>query len=830
MNTKKVIKRLSAVGAGAIMLGATVMGAFAVDLSDYPDMFVSDGTFDGYFVVGEAASSTDNLAMTDIATNMYYVGGDASTTTTVEGDAWLAATSSNFLELAESVKSVESYLDDTMLSALADVSLSNSKGTADYEQFLYFDENQAVVEFQEDDDEAIGYFYKINSSAGIARFVVDFTSSWESDVDSNADFDDIEDEILTLFGRSYTVTEATNDSDTTTLVLMGGSTSATLEEGDVATYEISGVEYEVELLSVTSTEAQFSINGETTSKLSDSETDVLSDGVTNIGVTDITYQDYAGGIHSASFFLGADKLELKDGSDMKVNEETINDAAVLITETYSGGDVTITEISINMTAEDDLYVGEGMKLSEAVDLDEPEVLFTENWDMELVEVSKGDTEATSLVFTESDQQADLQTTLYSGDVSVPLVFTNSTGMFAGEKEAEPLVAVEYEAITKNDYFFLSTADPTDDQADAKSYLLQYKGTDATTDTSPKAQVRDVASGETHESSVDATGSFDLRLGGVTYTFVNTTAGTSDDFKVNVSSLASSGNSGIFNFVTDGVQENLRMFSFRTADNHWVRLSDSLTNDTAAGAASTWGVEVMVDDADKVDDTTDIASPYVVLNVTLNDDDSEDFTTTVGTFNDGQSGAAHASVTDPSDSDISYYHSSYGESLIVTSPQSGPDKYELVIPEEQAEVLLYVTSGATESTSTVSGDLALVSVVDATRLDSEVASVDAQNMIVVGGPCVNTVAAELMGNPSDCAEGFTPGVANVKLFENGDSVAMLVAGYSGTDTRLAGRVMAHRWDELSGEEVEIEGSTYSDATISEPSEEVAVEEEEEASEE
>ena len=104
------------------------------------------------------------------------------------------------------------------------------------------------------------------------------------------------------------------------------------------------------------------------------------------------------------------------------------------------------------------------------------------------------------------------------------------------------------------------------------------------------------------------------------------------------------------------------------------------------------------------------------------------------------------------------------------------------------------------------------------------------MIVVGGPCVNTVAAELMGNPSDCAEGFTPGVANVKLFENGDSVAMLVAGYSGTDTRLAGRVMAHRWDELSGEEVEIEGSTYSDATISEPSEEVAVEEEEEASEE
>ena len=44
---------------------------------------------------------------------------------------------------------------------------------------------------------------------------------------------------------------------------------------------------------------------------------------------------------------------------------------------------------------------------------------------------------------------------------------------------------------------------------------------------------------------------------------------------------------------------------------------------------------------------------------------------------------------------------------------------------------------------------------------------------------------------------------------------LVAGYSGQDTRLAGSVIAHRASDLTGMEVEIEGTTYSDATIGAP---------------
>ena len=114
-----------------------------------------------------------------------------------------------------------------------------------------------------------------------------------------------------------------------------------------------------------------------------------------------------------------------------------------------------------------------------------------------------------------------------------------------------------------------------------------------------------------------------------------------------------------------------------------------------------------------------------------------------------------------------------------------------------------------------GMLKAVEVVDAVKLDSEIADVYAQNLIVIGNPCVNTISAELLGNPADCTEGFIPGQARIKLFQNGEYSAMLVAGYSGIDTRLAAKVIAHRWNELSGQEMIVEGTTYSDATIGLP---------------
>jgi len=806
MNTKQVFKRITAVAAGATMLGATMMGALAADLSDYPDAMVADGVFDGFFVIGENAMNIDSAAALEMIGNMWYTSTGEDSTVTVEGDAWLAETTSNFLEIGEDIDAIEGYMDDSMLGALADGEISNSKGVADYEQFLYFDESNAVVDYQESDDDEVGFFYLIDDDEVFAKYVLEFKSSLESDVDENSDFDDIEDEMITLLGRTYTITGASNTSATTTvLTLMGGAVADTIEEGETATYTINDVDYEIELLSVTTTEVQFAVNGETTTKLEDSETDVLEDG-TNIGITDITYQDYAGGIHSASFFLGADKLELTDASEIKVNEETIDGATVDITATFSGGDVSIDELQINMTAQDDYYLAEGALLSENSELDEPELLFSQNWDLNFAEVSSTMEDTVKIFFTEGDEQAELRFTPYGdNEIDLKLAYSpdEADDMSAGDDDDELFVLdPETEEVRDKDFFILNTDDACSSTTDAKSFVIQYRGADASTDDNPKAVLRDMASGVDHERSVAADGSFDIKLGGVTFGFVNSSAAGDDDFNVTWST------GGDDSYAETGEVATL---CARTAMNNLIEISDLYVAANATGLLSDWQVNVSVDDDDKYDTTGDT----VVLDVTLDMDGADgDFGTTNGI----------TMVSDPDDDDVSYERSDYGEMYTETAPDtSGPSDFLLEMPENQAQVMLYVTSGSTSSVMTADGTLAQVQVVDASKMDSEVADVTAQNLIVVGGPCVNTVAAELLGNPANCADGFTPGVARVKWFDNSGAYAMLVAGYSGEDTRLAGRVISHRADELTGDEVEIEGTTYSDATIAAPSE--VVEEEE-----
>src|SRR5512147_2284411 len=66
INTKRIV----ALTAGAAMVGATIFGAVAADLSTYPAPFVTNGTFDGAIVVGELAKSTDVVGSIELAAGL----------------------------------------------------------------------------------------------------------------------------------------------------------------------------------------------------------------------------------------------------------------------------------------------------------------------------------------------------------------------------------------------------------------------------------------------------------------------------------------------------------------------------------------------------------------------------------------------------------------------------------------------------------------------------------------------------------------------------------------------------------------------------------------
>ncbi len=868
MKIKRMVKRLLAVSTGAAMLGATAMGALAADLKDYPSMFVTEGTFNGAFVVGDKAAAVDNLAMTDIAASMKYVKPSATSTAKVEGDAWLVATSSKKLEMSntnttastmngETFRDINTFIGDEELLALADGKWNTNERNFDYQQFLFFDaepSNSAntnrIVKYVEDSDTDVTADHLFFQNARqIGRYRLEFSSAAQSDVTDSAGtsdtsgtyLDDFENTQLNFLGKAFTVVLArrpgTPVDDSIKLTLMAGAARDTLLEGETKTYSVSSKSYDASISFIDSDECKFVVNGEGTNKLKVGETYVIADK-SEVGVSEVLYQDYAGGIHSCTFFIGASKLELRDDEvqdatdssgttiapsthRLRVGSTDIDGANVIITGTDNNATFTINTIELNMTAEDDFFVPTGKKLSEAIvtAAENKDVLFNGALNFEYKGLSD---EKTFDLKLKSNGVRRYQLQTQDGDgksVDVPIAYAVGTGNVTLGEEAwsgtrtsqKRLRLTEGEPVAKDDFFIVTGGTASD--GSAKSYIMQYKGADRQTKSSPKIKFKNLGSGETLEYSVTSlttTGTTaTIKLGGYSFLAENRSAQSSDDFEIAVdyngdgightapgtataSWVDAYGSQWAFAWnITNSGNETFGGSPGNSTNSNWISLTMSTPN---------------------ADDYDNILPSGVVWNITATSDPE-----VRGALSTTSAAAGGLTLLTPEGkSNIAYGYSTMGVFFTHETPSGDPQLLTMKYPEKQRLPQVYVTSGATTSGTATGGDLTAVTIVDATKLDSEVASVTAQNLVVVGGPCVNTVAAELLGNPADCTTGFTPGKARVKLFEHANGkMAMLVAGYSGADTRLAGKVVAHRAGEMSGMEVEVEGTTYSDATISTP---------------
>jgi len=123
----KTLKSIAAVGTGVLFLGASVTGALALDLKDYPEPFVTNGKYDdsNVLVVGAIAAASDTLGMVDIATNLQFESKDCTSvsggTVTVSGGdtediplgSPIAGSSNTFDQQLED-NDIDSLLDSTV--------------------------------------------------------------------------------------------------------------------------------------------------------------------------------------------------------------------------------------------------------------------------------------------------------------------------------------------------------------------------------------------------------------------------------------------------------------------------------------------------------------------------------------------------------------------------------------------------------------------------------------------------------------------------------------------------------------------------------------------
>ena len=859
MKVRKAIKKLVAIGTGAVMMGATIVGAMAAaDLSNYPSPFIQKGQFDGLIVVGENAASSDVVGAIDIAISLQYgakttttvsTGGSVGTTT-LSGDSAMFEGGADMLELNEQLGTVKETYTETDLSALSGGIVSTDAGTTDYNQYLRFKSGTTSfpgrVLYSEDEDEAVSDYLYFADGSTIFEYELQFEEGLESDVVSGG-LEDIKDETLVILGQKFNVVTtsiSTTDNDIV-LTMLGGDVTDTLMEGETKTYTIGGQDYEVKLLIVadTNSEAKFVVNGEVTDKLVEGGTDTLSDG-TLIGIRDVMpnegTEEEGGDI--VEFYLGANKLEVTDldytdtttwySSGIEINDESIEDASIIVdVSELSTTKIEVNSIKYRLHADSpkgDVFIKEGQGLRAF--LDEPEGMINENWDIMYLGLTKPD-ESTVEIKSNGDDQYYLYFTNLEGlDYKMPLAdnSNNDGHNFKYGDNDDDLIFIEATNangdnsfvnggfwVTEDDYFVLGD---NDDEDGAYTHVLRYESIDTS---NREIQFTDLAGGQKEltyntnvlSNSTATTAYGTLVVGGKSYTVWvggNYTSGSTAYYPlaIDLDNSGTYGSAGEAKIAVDGGLI-IDLGNFGNAD------FDGNDMDLVA-TQMTLNFKV---ESDKFDETTH-GDENVYVNVTEESSNKVDISIYSATSN--------VTLRSLDDEDLSRGMTDFGAVYEITDTSSSTDAEDLkvVMPSKQKGAQVYVTFGSATTTSTSAGSSGTIDVttvekinVGAAKLDKEISDAWAQNLIIVGGPCANKVAADVMGvSAATCASGFEQGKALVKLYESKGKVALLVAGYSALDTRRAARVVsdyAKYADDLTGTEVVVSGTTLDDITVSQP---------------
>ena len=830
----RAIKKIVALATGATMLGATVMGAMAADLATYPAPFVDGCSFSGAIVVGDSAAAEDVIGAVDISSTLAVSGtttdsSGTGTTVTVTGEAAKIETDTKYLTLGSSrdalggeVRTVDLSNDD-MATVLADGTFTNKEGTEyDYEQTIRFADDvlfQHLADSDYKNKEPNLMVYR-NKNVLLLNYTLDFTKDASSDCVA-AVLDDFQDKSIEILGNTYDITTATNTSTNFQLVLMGGAVRDVMEQGQIKTFTLNDKEYEVEVTyigTVSSTsKTKLKVNGEVTDLLVEDQTYKLADGTT-IGIREIMEEE-AGEVTAdqVEFYLGAEKLELldtayttqtsgtKSGNAAKMNDEDVEGLFfdLVASADSANNELDFDKIIITWIPDDEVFVTE--ESSATIPGLESFKLTYEGFTMPLEEEIK--------IENNGDTEIELTAPIKSGMASFSILAFNTTNMtgIGGADSDEGLATVNgsgrtlsYDA-TFNEYFVAS------DSGAEESYLLEVTDVDQ----QYGADFKDVVSGAKYEDKKNGT---TFSIGGVTLT-VNQVNETSDNLSITAAATGyfdrvfTAGGLTIMLPVNasmsfgGGVAEQVLVGA--TNINYGVNITQNMQ-----GGNPTYNVVMFEEDRNE-----GLTSGYgagVNFNATVGLTSAKAAVTAITTT--PLSNAATYEIGDTNEF-VGYVASDLGTKIL---HDQDPDQDTVTIiyhgGESYANVYVAETEAGFGKSEGGAGTTVCKVSVPPALLASEVSNVGAQNLLLVGGPCANTATASVMGVASsvpECLAGFEEGKAMIKLYDTGaGKVAMLVAGMTALDTRRASRVLKdYSSYDMSGDEVEVTGTSLSDISVS-----------------
>ena len=844
-------RKVAAIASSILMLGMSVGVAAA---ANFPAPFVVGGTPNVAIVYGSGAATSDATAAQSIANDLngFVSGGSVS----VSGEAVaLDRGSSSRIWLNTSLTTAQSIFTKTDLPTILADSTFNGDVSATISQQVTLGggqtaggDNSGKVIFSKQPtssvDPSVGLSLGADSTNPAYNATVNFNNAVNfTDSDSHG-------QVLTLFGKDYTV--SSDSSLTNGLVLFQSAQTVTLTQGGTsgsasATVSIDGTSHTVELVNAGTTSATIAVDG--TSQSVNVGSSRTINGV-SIAVTSVQSSN-AGG-NTATVLVGAKKLNFKNGQQVTTGD---NNQAILGTLAYIGGNVNATtSLTVAVYAQDTSHdwVGKGDVFADPVF--GSFAISNNGLNSDLTDSSRdtmkvGTSGSTTLTLQMTDKLGNSATFDWATNKSSKWNLSTSNGYNiypyemanlslndytltgTGANNQNPGEMLELQSVYNDtstytaDYaqFYdpirgttVKTGTPTSEGVapltiDGRQYTVYYVGT-AGSSQGATAQIKystadSAATDVVVFPTIMAQGGESVGLYAPTTINLGAFNGTAGNAIGHI--LIPNGN-GFTTFTITPLDGNgtwsiapatgtAKAIALNvTAGGNYTTMSvGQLTyNFTESGTANKTTIYLTSDG------TTNLAEPGLVI--FQGKDESNAYQAVIidttalpaGTSSNGvgvngvyfsgatKYGSGTSGVQLYSNSNLQQYIDRYGTLVTKDSTSSSQPTATISYPAQQAYEQLYL--GATDATTTNS---ALGNVL---VTDSEVGTVSSKNLIVVGGSCINSAAASLVGG-AYCGSAWTSatGVGSgqflIKSYPTSSvtsQMALLVAGYEAADTTNA----------------------------------------------
>jgi len=788
-------KKIASVLAATAMLGSTIAFAGAA----------WSGSAADWAVVYGGAKSADLAAATDLASSLTAV------TTTGTGVSASLTTSSDKIYLTENINAnIDTLTDKDLSTVLKDGTFEDDAGeSTDYEQTLVVGQTPFTLSDSNGDLDNSALLLDVGDDTTDPLYTATVTFNEAVDFTD----DDSMGQDIVLFGKTYTIGPDTN-ADTLHLLGVGEEIifSNSMPEKSVV---LEGKSYNIKINGVSDAgdEVSVSVNGE--SKTIDEGSSKRVGGV-NVFAKDLMH--VVGDTWTATIQVGADEYYLEDGDNVKTGstKEDIDGTEVTLNDGGANPVSALTKIEISVAAEDndvdDLQVGK-----EFVDpvFRTFKVVFDDAPNAPKISGDSGtdvSEDRYKVEFKRASDDTISVTTEVKGD-SGTVEFANGADL--KDDDGNAIEVVEGATLTEDEYYIL--------QSGNSRHMVQVTKLDCTTsnDNDDSITLKEVFSGEEYKLSDTEFGNADKSwvIDGQTYTLRCTGADqatiVSSDYELD-----------------GGGDDNLYVFPLIktiSGKDMGIAFTDKVTITGGVTEGSTIELPTgtyTVPADDDTPETVQVGTVYYVI-----DDSDSDLSIAI---EKEQTGSGNTAATNPGvlfveeednsnsdnmnavimptrvdsgytevdlsnikftspnvvldakfdNSDYSADLDPYGTYVVKDTSDDNQDVAVLTYPEEQ----MYADVSIAEVSGTGVAAVAPVT-------DDQVSTVSNKNLLVVGGSCINTVAAKMLTGLETpvCGEAFTA-LTNVDAGKylikvaaspvNSAKMAVLLAGYEAAETQKA----------------------------------------------